>query len=126
MQSKIIKGCLSEQKIILKSLEKGFSVSKPLLPDSSYDLILDYKNKLNKVQIKSSYSFNKKENRYSVKCTGFNNKKYTKKDTDFIIIDITDDFYITPIEKITGKCVRIYKTSNGKYANFKNRWDLLK
>jgi len=47
------KGDISECAISLLFLEKGIPVSKPFGDNCPYDLIIDYKNKLYKVQVKT-------------------------------------------------------------------------
>ena len=46
-----IKGALAEQKVVLRAMEKGFNVSRPISP-ARYDLVLDDGQALHRVQVK--------------------------------------------------------------------------
>lgn len=118
-------GFLAEQKVILSAIEKGFTVLTPLFSNGRYDLVLEKNNKIYKIQVKTTSKLNS-ENRYSVKVTGFNNRKYSNKEiTHVIVLTPTEEFYIVPIDKVSGKSIRISPTGTSKYNKFLNRWDLL-
>ena len=46
-----LKGAIAEQKVVLRALEKGLIVSKPVV-DCRYDLIIDNQGKLERAQVK--------------------------------------------------------------------------
>ena len=117
---------LTEQKFILRCLENGLSISKPIAPHQRYDFITEHEGTLKKVQVKAAGKFREKEYRYVIKCTGFGNKMYTKKEVDFIAALVEEDFYIIPLECVTGKNIHIYKSEKGKFCLCKNDWGALK
>ena len=47
-------GKITEQQVALEFLKKGILVSQPLIADSRYDFIVDIKNKLYRIQVKTS------------------------------------------------------------------------
>ena len=49
-----IKGEITEMKCQLFCLEQGYVISKPVLDNARYDLLLDYNNKIYRIQIKTS------------------------------------------------------------------------
>lgn len=119
-------GFLAEQKVILLAIQNGFNVLTPLFTNSRYDLVLEKNNKIYKIQVKATSKLNS-DNRYSVKVTGFNNKKYSNKDiTHVIVLTPTEKSYVVPIEEVSGKSIRISPSGKSKYNKFLNRWDLLK
>ena len=48
-------GDISEQKFILYCLEREIPISKPIGNNLPYDFIIDYDNKLYKIQVKTAY-----------------------------------------------------------------------
>jgi len=85
-------GCLAEYKFAVKAMEKGLTVSFPLLDASPYDCIVDTGSSLKKIQIKSVQADSEK-----LKCwisTKHNN--YTLENVDYfaIYLKFYDGFYI--------------------------------
>lgn len=101
-----LRGRITEQRCMLKCIEEGYFISKPLFDDARYDFILDTGEKLLKVQVKSS-TWNKDHsafvfNGYSQHSTGKGNKrmKYTNKEIDFFMTEKDGVFYLYPAEEI--------------------------
>ena len=65
-------GDISEYKFILYCLEHDVSVSKPIGNGLPYDFIIDYNNKLLKIQVKTAYKSNAKN------CWAFNTRSTSK------------------------------------------------
>ena len=104
-------------------MQKGFSISMPLLDSSPYDCVLDNHNKLLKIQIKSIHKRKKTKGKNSVKVnlrTG--NDFYTAHEVDFFAIyhKEFDVFFI--IKNYQQKTVRI--NIDGKYKNNFNNFAL--
>lgn len=101
-----IQGEITELKCQLYCLQKGFIVSKPLVDNARYDLILDYNNKLYRIQIKTArwmsdehegFIFNcKSQHRLSEK-----NKimKYNPREIDFFMTFFEEQYYLVPCDR---------------------------
>lgn len=126
-----LKGNITEQKCILKWLENGFTVSKPIFDNARYDIIVERNNKLFRIQIKTStwkdkdctaFSFNG----YSQHNTGKGNKrmKYTSNEIDYFMTEKNNVFYLYPAQK-TGfaeKTLRLVSTTTAKTNNSQINW----
>jgi hypothetical protein len=128
-------GDVVELKFQLKAMEHGFTVSKPIGDNDRYDLITDYKSKLNRIQVKSvSYkdTANRADSYRIASSFGASHKKtYTSKDIDALVAYVIpeDVWYIIPVKQISGKqSIRIFphKKGSGRYEKFINAWDILK
>ena len=134
-------GFLSEMKVLVKLLEMNFVVSKPQGDYSPYDLISDWKGKLNRIQVKSTSrkSGNRNKGYKAMACKGNSPKiMLTKKDCDFLIIFCFDMYYIIPIKEINTMSFYVHPEfliSNTKifkkkhayyYEQFRQKWDFLK
>ena len=102
MNSKAV-GILSEQKTIVRLLELGYIVSRPIGDNSRYDLIID-NGKLYRVQVKTGrlrngiILFNRKSvtwNRTATYTT-----PYTKEEIDWFLVYCpdTNELYKVPVE----------------------------
>lgn len=129
------KGFLAEQEFVLEALKNSFRVSQPLFQQEVYDFVLDYKGKLNRIQVKATGEFDIKQQRYSLTVRKKDGTIYDKSEIDFIVAIIPNNiYYIIPVEELTSGNLRIYnrntrKLSNsdtGKFDKFLNSWDLLK
>ena len=99
-----LKGDIAEQAVILFALKKGWGVARPIGDRLPYDLILDVKGKLAKIQIKSAWLDAVKQN-YVVdnRRTKTNRRQmirspYDSADFDFAIVYLADIdvFYVFP------------------------------
>jgi len=68
MNENLQKGALTEQKCILKCIELGLTVSKPVFDNARYDLIIDTGTKLLKVQVKTSRWTNEAHEAFCFNC----------------------------------------------------------
>ena len=100
------KGDIAEQASILKLLELGWGVSKPIGDRHPYDLIADINGLLCKIQIKSAW-FNSYDQNYciDVRRTKTNRREmkrslYSENDFDFALIYLPEKhiFYVFPAE----------------------------
>ena len=114
-------GAITEQRCILKCIEQGYQVSKPLFDNARYDFILDTGKRLLKIQIKTSHWIDDEHssfvfNGYSQHATGDGNKrmKYTNKEIDYFMTEQEGNFYLYPAQE-TGfveKRLRVLPTKN--------------
>lgn len=125
-------GNIAESNFILKATKKNLNVSTPVVGEHRYDFIIDNGNELFKVQVKSTFSYDQIQDRYSVNISYGNNPKkaYTKTDIDYFAIYINNQnsWYIIPIEDIDSKKVNLYphRKNNGIYERYKDNWKVLR
>ncbi len=133
------KGAIAEQAVALAALKRGYGVSTPLGDYLPYDLILDVTGNLFKVQVKSAWWDDKKEN-YVVdnRRTRTNRRQmlranYAENDFDFAILFIPklEVFYILPAADFNSFGSEIHLVESIKRqraprsAEFREAWDLL-
>lgn len=93
------KGEIAELKVILRAVEKGMIVCKPVIPSTRYDLILDDGSKLVKAQIKWA-GYDRKDIQGSVSIdlrklgVSREYRHYNASDFDILLV------YVPPIDKI--------------------------
>ncbi len=104
------KGDIAEQTAIIRLLELGWSVAKPIGDRQPYDLIADVNGNLVKLQVKSAW-FNAHDQNYciDVRRTKTNRRKmlrslYKNQDFDFALVYVPDKqiFYVFPVEVFIG------------------------
>ncbi|HAG27443.1 TPA: endonuclease [Patescibacteria group bacterium] len=103
-------GDIAEQATILKFLELGWGVSKPVGDRLPYDLIADVGGSLIKLQVKSAW-FNSHDQNFciDVRRTKTNRKQmirslYTDQDFDFALVYLPEIriFYVFPVKVFIG------------------------
>ncbi len=134
-----LKGDVAEQATILKLLEFGWGVSKPVGDRHSYDLIVDINGKLVKLQVKSAW-FNTSDQNYcvDVRRTKTNRRfmirsLYNKQDFDFAIVYIPEKriFYVFPVEIFIsfGSTLTLVETDKRqrkpKSADYRENFELI-
>lgn len=101
-----LKGDIAEQSAIVKILELGWGVAKPVGDRMPYDLIADVAGTLVRLQVKCAW-FNSKDKCFiaDVRRTKTNRRimvreLYTSRDFDFALVYIPDSsiFYVFPVE----------------------------
>lgn len=101
-----LKGDIAEQAVIMEALKRGWAVLKPLGDRLPYDLVLDVRDNLIRVQVKSAW-FDNKSGNFIVdnRRTKTNRRRmlrelYKVSDFDFAVVYLDDlnIFYIFPIE----------------------------
>ena len=116
-----LKGDIAEQAVIFQSLKNGWEVLKPVGDRLSYDLVLDVKSRLVKIQVKAAW-FDEKSQNYVVdnRRTKTNRRKmvrdfYTSNDFDFAIlyIDTLHVFYVIPVDVFIsyGSAIHLVETT---------------
>lgn len=133
------KGDIAEQAVILKALQMGWEVAKPVGDRLPYDLIIDLNGKLVKVQVKSAWFDEAKQNyvvdnrRTKTNRRVMKRENYSSNDFDFAILYISDlsVFYIMPIEAFLSYGSEIHlvedekRQRKPKSAAYREAWQLL-
>jgi hypothetical protein len=132
-------GAIGVQKVSAKLLEHGFLVSLPIY-DDGYDLVVDWKGKLSRVQVKcTSGSEDHRRNKFkflAVKGPGFGTvrpkpsanhgvkRTYNRSDCDVLVFyhSIEDAIFIIPTGKLP-KTKSVYLDPNSKW---RDNWAVLK
>ena len=134
-----LKGDIAEQAVVLHALKKGWGVLKPIGDRLPYDLVLDINGSLVKLQIKSAW-FNQQKQNFVVdnRRTKTNRRimlrsTYTKDDFDFAVIYLEekDIFYVIPVEVFIGYGSEIHLVEAAKRqrkplsAEYRDAWHLI-
>ena len=101
-------------------LERGFIVSKPIVDNARYDLLLDYNNKFYRIQIKTSRWMSEEHEGIVFNCKsqhsiagGNKIMKYTPEEVDFFMTEFEGEFYLIPCEKAKSEMrLRFKPTKN--------------
>lgn len=108
-------GDISEQKFVLYCLEHNIPISKPIGNNLPYDFIIDYNNKLYKIQVKTAHIGESKNSWiFNTRSTSKNyteiiNSDYIGKIDYFAVINPNHPFIcFVPIEKATKSAMAIY------------------
>lgn len=114
-------GEITEQQVATEFLKQGILVSKPLVQSSRYDFIVDIKNKLYKIQVKTCTL---KENSYLEFSTatshtntkGTINLHYSPNEVDFFATMYKGQCYLVPYNQCGNRSqrLRLVPTKNGQ------------
>ena len=120
MNSKEI-GNLTELQCITALYALGCDVSIPFGNSQKYDLIMDYKGTLYKVQVKHANEhedthFSFKTRWQGHNATGYTQTRYTKNDIDFFATFCKGQLYLIPVEECSGatKTIRYVPPKNNQ------------
>ena len=105
MNENLKKGAITELKCQMHLIENDFIISKPVLDNARYDLLLDYNNKIYRIQIKTSrwnvegetIVFNGKS-QHSI-AEGNKIMKYSPNEIDYFMTEWDNQFYLVKCEK---------------------------
>lgn len=118
-------GPYAEIAFILKAIEKGINISKPLFDISKFDLIVNAKKDY-RVQVKST-RIKQLNGAYKFNTSCGNDKRlYREHEIDFVACYISslDIWYILPIDSISSKTIRLYTNNKDhEFDQYKERWD---
>lgn len=105
MDTRIV-GELTELKCQLYCLEQGYTISKPIVDNARYDLLLDYNGKIYRIQIKTARWMSEEHEGIVFNCksqhsvSGGNKiMKYTPDEIDFFMTEFEDKYYLIPCNK---------------------------
>lgn len=134
-----LKGDIAEQAVALKALRQGWGVLNPVGDRLPYDLVFDINGSLLRIQVKSAWFDERKENYVvDVRRTKTNRREmkrsnYEEGDFDFAILYIgdLDVFYILPFDIFSSYGSEIHLVEDDKrqrrpksYA-YREAWFLL-
>lgn len=89
---------------MLKCLEEGYQVSKPLLSCSKYDFILDTGNKILKVQVKTSRSSG--QGVFCIDCRNrHHSTMYDQEEIDCFMTEADGKYYMFPVDGARQKTI---------------------
>lgn len=139
MESTKLKGDIAEQAVALKALQKGWEVLRPTGDRLPYDLVFDVNGCLLKIQVKSAWFDQRKENyvidnrRTKTNRRSMKRSNYDDKDFDFAIgyINELDVCYIFPVDVFIGYGSEIHLVESDKRqrkpksAAFREAWKLI-
>ena len=122
------KGAITEQKVALEFVKLGYFVSKPIVQSSKYDLIVDIKNKLYKIQVKTCTNKYNSYIEFSTSTSHTNTKEtlnisYLEEDVDFFATIYKDKCYLIPYNECGKRNQRLrilntkIKNNNTKFLN---------
>lgn len=115
-----LKGKITELQVATYCLQKGYIISQPLI-DTRYDFLLEYKDKILKIQVKSSSVIGENEVIQFKTCNthtntrGTSNRNY-KGEIDYFATFYNDKCYLVPIQECGSrtKKLRILPTKNNR------------
>ena len=117
-------GNLTELQCITRLYQLGCSVSIPYGNSEKYDLIIDWNNKLYKIQVKHANikTENNQDTHLELNCRwqghnskGYTQNKYTANDTDFFATFYNGNCYLIPQSECSNiKTLRIVPPKNGQ------------
>ena len=127
------KGELAELVFVLKAISLGFPVSKPFGDSEPYDLIVEDRGRLIRIQVKSAYTSTR--HGYSIG-TLHNGQtaQYVPGEVDFIAGYVAPHqaWYIIPIDQIAGHAhIRLYprgptRKGGANFEQYRDAWHLLR
>ncbi len=123
-------GAVAEHKFAAELLHRGIMPSWPSSQLIPYDLVAELPNRLVRIQVKGTRRIGKSievdVRKYSTSKT---RSRYTKHDTDFIVVYIfeTNDWYLLPIKNFNSTTLTLKPGDpRCKWLKYKNAWELLK
>ncbi len=125
------RGELAEWRLVSKLLEMGLTVAKPLGDSAKWDLIVEARGKISRLQVKSAWV--KSRNGYTVATSPACDFKsglrrcYRMNEIDFFVAYVApeDVWFIFPVGVIRRKYIEIRTDPHWRLARFRERWDLL-
>jgi hypothetical protein len=123
------RGEWAELCFMAKAAGHGLRVSKPYGDSASYDVGVECKRRILRVQVKSTLYQRGGRESYSLNVHGPKRRPYTKGTVDFFAVYLIpqDTWYILPFEK-TGGDFWLYITpgrKRGKWEKYREAWELL-
>ncbi|MEM9836535.1 MAG: group I intron-associated PD-(D/E)XK endonuclease [Bacteroidota bacterium] len=134
-----LKGDIAEQAVTLKALKQGWEVLKPIGDRLPYDLVFDVNGYLIKVQVKSAWLDQRKNNyvidnrRTKTNRRSMIRSSYCKDDFDFAVAYIQDleAFYVFPASDFISYGSEIHLVESDKRQRkpksfaFRDAWALI-
>ena len=120
-------GTYGEMVFVANCYKFGLSCSKPLNDANPYDLIVDNKKKLYKVQIKTITQKTKRKNRWIWFLKIDSEKYFSNCDILCVYVEPLNIFYLIDLNSINKKNGFYFypeKNSNATLEIFKNKWEV--
>ena len=125
-------GNLTELQCITALYELGCDISLPFGNSQKYDLIMDFHDKLYKVQVKHARTYREGCFAFKTRWQGHNSQgykqnRYTKNEIDFFATYYDGNVYLIPVETCSGdeKVIRLEKTKNNQKQKINYAQDYL-
>jgi hypothetical protein len=135
IQGNVLKSCKergewAELCFMAKAAGKGLRVSKPYGDSACYDVGVERKDRILRVQVKSTMYRRRGIESYSLNVHGPRRQLYEKGTVDFFAVYLipTDTWYILPFEDMGGN-FSLHFTPGGtrkKWEKYREAWELLK
>jgi hypothetical protein len=130
------KGQMAELIFVVKAASMRFAVSKPYGDSEAYDLVVEDRGRLLRIQVKSVFTTNRWGYGVAVARHRLNRDAvlYTAQEIDFIAAYVVphDAWYIIPIGEIAGMAqIRLYPAGSrnrrgGRFEKYREAWELLR
>lgn len=122
-------GELAEARFLARATALGFKVAKPFGDSGSYDLIVDGRGRLVRVEVKSACVAG--ANGYTVS-THYRplGRGYSLAEADFLAVHVppVDAWYLIPVEKLRSvQSIRLYprRVTRSRWETFREAWELM-
>jgi hypothetical protein len=129
------KGEMAELIFVIKAASMGFAVSKPYGDSEPYDLVVEEKGRLLRIQVKSVFTTRRWGYSVAVARKRLRHHiRYSTQEIDFIAAYVVphDAWYIVPVAEIVNSIhIRLYpegtkKRDGGRFEKYREAWDLLR
>jgi PD-(D/E)XK endonuclease len=127
------KGEFAELIFVLKAASLGFPVSKPFGDSEPYDLIIEDRGRLIRIQVKSVFTSTRWGYSIAVGHKRHSQSNYSPEEIDFIAAYVAPhaSWYIIPVREVSGLFhIRLYPRGTGKrgggiFEQYREAWGLL-
>jgi PD-(D/E)XK endonuclease len=124
------RGEWAELCFMARAAGEGLRVSKPYGDSSRYDVGVEHRGPIWRVQVKSTI-YRRRNGEYSLNVMGPKRKKYARGTVDFFAIYLipVDAWYIIPYAVVGRKNLSLHFTPHSprhKYAKYREAWELLR
>ncbi len=126
------RGEVAEARLVAKLMEMGLTVAKPFGDSAKWDLIVEARGKVSRLQLKSTWI--KGGNDYYNVTTGpakgyrsHRLRPYGADEIDFLVAYIAPEetWFVFPVSVVQTTAVNITMRPNSRFAPYRERWDLL-
>ena len=130
-----LKGCKergewAELCFMARAAQEGLKVSKPYGDSASYDVGVEYKSRILRVQVKSTLYTRRGIDSYSLNVHGPRRQLYPRGAIDFFAVYLIpiDTWYIIPFAAIEGNFSLHFtaRSQRQKYQKYREAWHLLR
>jgi len=125
------RGEVAEARFVAKAMSLGFSISRPIGDSQPYDFIVQFHDRLSRVQVKSAWTRHGGGYHFAAmlgRTSRRGLRPYAACEIDFIAAYVAphDAWFILPIAELRNSTqFKLYLRSHSRLLRFRNRWDLL-